>query len=62
MEDDLRIAALLGECIGELDARCDAGQPRTIELLRQAEAISPDIIEQTAADLQLAPLPRTTAH
>lgn len=62
MKDDQRMDALLGECIGELDARGDAGQPRALELLRQVEAISPGIIEQMAAGLQLARLRRGTEH
>lgn len=62
MQDHRRLSALLGECIGELEARGDAGQPGVLELLQQVEAISPGIIEQMAARIQLARLFRTTAH
>mgnify|MGYP003583421746 CR=1 FL=1 len=62
MEDDQRLATLLGQCIGELDARGDAGQPRALELLRQVEEISPGLIAQMHASLQLARLSRITAH
>lgn len=60
--DDPRLAALLGECVAELEARGDEGQPRALELMAQIQAISPGLIEQIAAGIQLACLPRTTAH
>lgn len=59
---DSRLHTLLGECLGELDARGDAGRPKALELLKQVEEVSPGLIQQAAAGLQLARLPRTTAH
>lgn len=61
MQHDLRMALLAG-CIDELDARAASGRPRALDLLRQAETISPGIIERMAAGLQLARLQPKAAH
>lgn len=60
--NDTRLAALLSECLGELMTRGDEARPRALELLGQVEAISPGLLEQMVGGLQLARLPRTSAH
>lgn len=62
MTNDARMAALMTECLAELAHPDDAGQARALQLLGQVEALSPGLIEQMAARLQLARLPRTPAH
>ncbi|MFC7380555.1 hypothetical protein [Brevundimonas sp. GCM10030266] len=62
MTDDQRLATLLAECIADLDAASAEGRAGLTYLLRQIEDASPGAVEQMAARIQLARLPRTTAH
>lgn len=62
MKIDARMAALITECLAELARPNDGGQARALELLGEVEALSPGLIEQMAARLQLARLPRARAH
>ena len=59
---DAKLHALLGECLGELDASGEDARRMALELLRRVEEVSPGVIEQMAVELQLSRLPRTTAH
>ncbi len=61
MADDLHVAALLRECAAELRTGT-SGRAHTLDLLDEVDALSPGLVEQAAARIQLRRLPRTTAH
>lgn len=62
MTDDQRMAALLTECLADLDLNSADGRAGIRAALRQIEEISPGEVEAMAARLQLHRLGRTTAH
>lgn len=62
MTNDQRMAALLTECIAELDTKSADGRAGIQNLLRQIEEVSPGEVEAMAARLQLHRLGLKTAH
>ncbi|RZJ47395.1 MAG: hypothetical protein EON87_00745 [Brevundimonas sp.] len=70
MSKDQKLSALLSECVADLDLESPCSAAGIKALLRQieevspgeVEAISPGLLEQMVGGLQLARLPRTSAH
>lgn len=62
MTDDRRMAALLSECLADLDLNSADGRAGIRAALREIEEISPGEVEAMAARLQMCRLGLTTKH